>query len=67
MVEFMQLADTQFGMRRWMRHQAKENPQTQATRQQRWIDNGFVKEGELPNPYPVDVTDMAIELSLIHI
>ena len=61
MVEFMQLADTQFGMRRWMSHQAKENPQTQATRQQRWIDNGFVKEGELPNPYPVDVTDMAIE------
>jgi len=44
-----------------MSHQAKEDPQTQATRQQRWIDNGFVKEGELPNPYPVDVTDMAIE------
>jgi len=61
MVEFMQLADTQFGMRRWMSHQAKEDPQTQATRQKRWIDIGLVKEGELPNPYPVDVTDMAIE------
>jgi len=61
MVEFMQLADTQLGMQRHLSSVTKNNPTLRKQRQQKWIDNGFVPAGEMPNNIPENVTDMQEE------